>query len=136
MANKIIEFRQIPIKDSLREVKKNVYYVVENNRSKVMENFRILDDDKKDSIKTLIIKMATIKDFKSPKIKYHLHGYSYGEIRPKPHRFFFFQMYGDNIIFFDYVLKKVDSLSDKIYKKIDKKRARYEEEFEKFISGH
>ncbi|MBN2060565.1 MAG: hypothetical protein JW882_09135 [Deltaproteobacteria bacterium] len=107
--------------------------MVENGRSQVMEGFKALDRDQRDAIKALIINMAITDDFKSPKINNHLRGYNYGEIRPKSHRFFFFYVYGENIIFFDYKPKKVNSLGDKVYKEIDKKRERYEEEFKKFI---
>ena len=54
-----------------------------------------------------------------------------GEIRPMPHRFFFFQKCGNNIIFFDHTIKKKDSLGDKFYKAVESKKVRYEREFEK-----
>jgi len=96
-----------------------------------MSEFSKLNNNIKESIKALISSMATIKDFKSPQIKHNLHGYNFGEIRPMPHRFFFFQKCGDNYIFFRYLLKKEDSLDDKTYGEIDRKKKAYEEEFER-----
>ncbi len=131
-----IEFRQLPIHTDYGQVIHNVYYVLENNRSKVMDHFRQLSKSEQDLIKDLIIKMATVENFKSPKIKYNLRGYDYGEIRPMPHRFFFFQRYGNNIIFFDYIMKKKSSLKDEIYKRLERDKERYEKEFEKFVRRH
>ncbi len=73
-----------------------------------MERFNSLPNDLKDLVKDLISRMATVPNFKSPKIKYNLKGYNYGEIRPMPHRFFF-QKCGNNYIFFEYMspLKKL-----------------------------
>jgi hypothetical protein len=79
---------------------------------------------------------ATVKNFRSPKIKYNLKGYNYGEIRPMPHRFFFFQKCGNNIIFFDYLLKKRDSFADSVYNELNKKKEKYATAFERFIQGN
>jgi len=92
--------------------------------------------DLKYLIKDLITKMATVEDFKSSKIRPHLKGYDYGEIKPRPHRFFFFQKFGNNLIFFEYRVKKKGSLSDKVYSRINKKKEKYEKEFERFIQGN
>lgn len=77
-----IEFRLLPIAPSFGKPINNVYYVVEKERSKVMENFHILPKDIKDDIKILISKMATNKNYQSKKIKYNLNQYSFGEIKP------------------------------------------------------
>lgn len=132
MPKNTVEFNKLKIPKEYGTSVYDVYYVVENGRTKVMENFNSLPDDLKDQIKDLICRMATIANFKSPKIKHNLKGYNYGEIRPMPHRFFFFQKCGDNYIFFDYVLKKENSLPDEIYKKINEAKEKYEKEFQKY----
>ncbi len=129
-----ITFRELRIHQSYGNALYAVYYVREGGKSKVIDIFKTLEPDQRDEIKDLISKMATVKDFKSPKVQYKLNDYSYGEIKPKPHRFFFFQKLGNNYIFFEYRLKKKNSLGDAIYKQIDKKREIYEKEFEAFIS--
>jgi hypothetical protein len=131
----VINFKKLPVPESYGAPIFDIYIVYENNRSKVMEKFRTLSDDKKDFIKDLICRMATVSNFRSPSIKYNLRKYNYGEIKPLPHRFFFFQQCGNNYIFFEYILKKKDSFNDNIYKKINEKKIRYEKEFEKFIQG-
>jgi len=129
-----IEFRKIPIPSIYRNrVVNDIYYVVENDRSIVMDNFINLNDDEKDIVKALLINMATIKNFKSPKIIYNLKKYNYGELKPKPHRFFFFQKCGNNYVLFSYVMKKKNSLNDEFYKRLNKEKIRYEKEFEKYI---
>lgn len=129
-----IDFKKLPIPKEYGIPIFDIYYVIENNRTKVMDKFKSLPPDLKDLIKDLICRMATVNNFKSPKITYNLQSYNYGEIRPMPHRFFFFQKCGKNYIFFEYILKKKDSLDDNIYKKINEKKVRYEEEFKKYIS--
>ena len=89
--------------------------------------------DKSDEVQALISQMATVKDFKSPKIKYNLSKYNFGEIKPLPHRFFFFRKCGNNFIFFDYKVKKKRKLKDEVYKQINTRKLRYEEEFKKFL---
>lgn len=128
-----ITFRQLHTHVSYGEALYSIYYVVEGGKSKVIDVFKDLDVNTRDEIKDLISKMATVKDFKSPKVQYKLNDYPYGEIKPRPHRFFFFQKLGNNYIFFEYRLKKKDSLGDDIYKQIDRKREIYEREFEEFI---
>lgn len=98
-----------------------------------MNNFQNLNENEKDLIKDLITKMASYPNYKSPKIRYNMRGYDFGEIRPMPHRFFFFQKRGNNIIFFAYALKKVNSFNDEFYKKLNKEKMKYEKEFEKYI---
>lgn len=98
-----------------------------------MESFNNLPQDTKDQIKDLITKMASNPDFQSSKIRYQLSGYSYGEIKPMPHRYFFFQKCGLHYIFFEYKIKKADSLGADTYKRIEKLKKKYEKEFEAFI---
>jgi len=100
-----------------------------------MEMFQRLEPSVRDDIKDLICRMATVSNLKSPKIKYHLKGYDYGEIRPMPHRFFFFQQCGKNFIFFDYLLKKQASFEDRVYHHIQQKKERYATAFERSIQG-
>lgn len=99
-----------------------------------MDHFRGLDDDTKDFIIDLISKMATEENYKNPKVTYRLSKYKYGEIKPLPHRFFFFQ-FQNNIIFFAYVEKKKPELKDRFYKNLERKRVYYEEEFSKYLRG-
>ena len=134
MESPAIEFREIKIsqKDYGTPIKK-VYFVIENGRSSVMENFYNLDKKTQAQIKALISKMATIPYYQSPQIRYALVGYTYGEIKPKPHRFFFFQMYGDALIFFDYCIKKKDSLDHEMYEQINQKKERYEHAYREYV---
>ena len=128
-----VKFFEIPIPSKYGATINRIYHVVENGKLVVMEPFKNLDGDHRDRTIDLIRKMATVDNYKSDNIKYRLQGYTYGEIRPKPHRFFFFQKCGKNLIFFSYVLKKTNSLSDSFYKKLNKDKEKYEKEFEKFI---
>lgn len=128
-----VNFREIKINEKYGDVLNRIYYIIEDDKSDVMENFRGIESNIRDKTIDLISKMATIKDFKSPFITNHLKGYNYGEIRPKPHRFFFFRKLNNNIIFFGYVLKKKNSLKDIFYKRLNEEKERYEREFEKFI---
>jgi hypothetical protein len=127
-----ITFRKLPIPPFYGPVVKDIYYVAERDKSYVMSKFQKLNRDTQDSIKDLICRMATNANFKSPKIINHLTGYEYGEIRPIPHRFFFFHQ-GDCIIFFSYVLKKTDTLKDEIYKAINRDKEKYEDAFKTYI---
>jgi len=128
-----IEFKRLSIPNQYGQQIHKIYYLVKNGRSKVIENFKSLSENDQDNIKDLICRMATKPDFKSPKIKYNLKGYDFGEIRPMPHRFFFFRKCGNNYIFFNYAIKKKGSLDNRFYKGLDKEKRRYEKEFEKFI---
>lgn len=130
----IVNFRELPITSDDCEIIRRVFYVVENGRSKMMEAFYNLEKDVKDNIKELITKMATHEHYESDKIKWKLRGYKYGEIRPFPHRFFFFQKCGNNVIFFDYYLnKKKNKINDEIYKRIKKRKEKYEKEFKRYF---
>ena len=135
MDSSSIEFEQLPIPAKYGRVLYRIFYVVERGRSPVMEIFQSLDSSVRDDIKDLICRMATMHNLKSPKIKYHLKGYNYGEIRPMPHRFFFFQHCGKNIIFFEYLLKKQSSFDDRVYHDIQQKKERYATAFERYVQG-
>ena len=136
MAERLIEFQKLTLPTEYGSPIYDIYYVVENGRTKVMENFNALSADLKDMVKDLICRMATVPNFKSPKIKYNLKGYNYGEIKPMPHRFFFFQKCGNNYIFFEYLLKKQNSLHDDIYRRINELKGKYEKEFNKYKIQH
>lgn len=136
MYNNQIEFEELSIQTDQNQLFR-VFYVVDNERSQVMDGFREMIKDKKDETKDLIIKMATVKNFKSNKIRWRLQSkYTYGELKPKGHRFFFFLKSEDNIIFFRYSKKKTHSLGDKFYKNTESLKRRYESEFEKTIQRH
>ncbi len=75
--------------------------------------------------------LATIDDYKSPSIKKNLKKYSYGEIKPKGHRIFYFKKCGNNYILFNYAEKKKNSLGDAFYKRLEKEKSEYEEKFKK-----
>lgn len=129
-----VQFIELKVPSSYGLIVNRIYHVVENDRPFVMEHFTKIGKDLQDRVKDLICKMATVENYQSPIIIYHLKGYNYGEIRPKPHRFFFFQKCGNNLIFFSYVLKKKDSFNDLFYKNLNKEKERYEREFKKFIA--
>ncbi len=130
--SKKISFIKLPVKKGIF----NIYIGCENKKSIVQQSFNSLANDIKKSIKTLIIRMAQNENYRSDSIKYNLKKYNYGEIRPMPHRFFFFQKCGNNYIFFDYIEKKTYQLSDRIYKEINIRKIRYEQEFERqFLQG-
>ncbi len=131
--DRIVDFARLPIPQRLGHVKMEVYHVIENGRPVVMAPFSSLDGNSKDKAKDLIIKMATHDNYLSPGIKHHLKGYNYGEIRPLPHRFFFFTKQGKYLIFFGHVEKKKQSLGDSFYKRLNKDKERYERAFEIFI---
>ncbi len=126
-------FRKLNIEKVYGKTINDVYYVVDGSKSIVMENFNSLGEDTKKNIKSLIVRMARNDSFRSSYLKRNIRKYNFGEIRPMPHRFFFFQKCGNNIIFFDYIYKDRDSLDDKIYKQINKRKKHYEKEFERFI---
>ena len=130
-----ISFKKIPIPSEYGPTKYTIYHVLENDRPLVMIPFNKIPESKKTSIKALICRMATISNYNSPIITRNIHGYNFGEIRPMPHRFFFFQKCGNNIIFFGYIKKKKDKLPDKIYKNLDKDKRRYEEEFKRYFES-
>jgi len=125
-----VEFRELPIPSEENQIFR-IFYVIERGRSQVMDGFQTMTDQRKDEVKDLIIKMATVESFESQKIRWRLKKkYSYGELKPKGHRLFFFLKKG-NIIFFRYAVKKSDSLGDKFYRETEIFKRRYENEFEK-----
>ncbi|MCK4956488.1 MAG: hypothetical protein KAS49_02545 [Candidatus Cloacimonetes bacterium] len=126
---KSIEFRTIPIDVSYGKALYDVYIVIENDRCKVLEELNSLEIKDRADIIDIISKMATVSNFKSPKIRSTLKKYTYGEIKPKGHRVFYFRKCGNNIILFDYRIKKKDSLGDSVYKKLEKEKQYYEQEF-------
>ncbi len=127
-----IEFKKVPIDDSYGKILNKVFIVIENGRCKVLDALNSLETDIRDEILVLISNIATIKNFRSKKIRNMLKKYSYGEIKPSGHRVFFFKKCGNNIILFDYRIKKKNSLSDSVYKQIEKEKQYYEQEFRKF----
>jgi len=133
MAKSIISFKSQPIHKRYGNPIFDVYYVIENGRSRVMESFQALNRNDQDQIVDLISKMATVEDFQSNNIQKNLKGYNYGELTPHPHRFFFFQKCGNNYIFFHYIKKRVRSLRDRVYRDLERKKDVYEKEFKKFI---
>ena len=128
-----VDFVRLRIRGEYGPALYTVYYVKENGRSYVMECFRSLNEEERGNIIALISRMATVRNFKSGMINHRLANYSYGELTPHPHRFFFFQKYSNYIIFFSYVLKKKNKLKDSFYRSLEKEKVFYEREFEKFL---
>jgi hypothetical protein len=130
--DKII-FEEIPVDLPNGSQINKLYYVIDNERSDFLENFDKLGKKTQRIIKQLFERMAKYENFTNPSmITYPLKKYSYGEIKPKPHRFFYFRKCGNNLIFFAYCLKKQNKLKDEYYKSVDKKREKYEKAFEQF----
>ncbi|MDD4962045.1 MAG: hypothetical protein PHX07_07390 [Candidatus Marinimicrobia bacterium] len=133
MKKEKITFEKIPSNLSNEDQINKLYYVVDNERSEFLENFDNLDKNTKRKIRQLFERMAKYENFTNPSmITYPLKKYAYGEIRPKPHRFFYFRKCGKNLIFFAYCLKKKNKLKDEYYKSVDEKRKKYEKAFERF----
>ena len=133
MSDDKIVFQKLPLPTKGKQLFQ-IYFVVKNGKSQVMDGYRSLPQDKKDEVKDLIIKMATVENFKSDKIRWRLQKkYSYGELKPRGHRFFFFLKFGHNIIFFKYAKKKKNSLGYQFYKDTELEKNRYEREFKKSI---
>lgn len=134
--SRVIEFLELHVQEDIYgPTLQRVYHVRDNGRSHVWESFKGLERDEQEQIRDLISRMATVPHFNSLKINYHLKGYSYGELKPKPHRFFFFQKFGANLIFFGYEHKKVNSFNDAVYKAWEEKKVLYERAFEEFLRG-
>ena len=136
MNHKKIEFEKLPITKYYGKSIYNVWHVVEDGKAIVLTNFKLLGISDQKRIKSIIGSMATIPGFENYSLRWRVHKYQYGEVKPKGHRFFFFIKYRENIVFFYYRRKKSDSLGDKTYREIDRKRKKYEKEFEKFIEGN
>jgi len=129
---KEIHFNEIPIGDEYGRPLKKVYSVAIGDKSEVINVLLSLEPERQDSIKELISKMATVPNYKSDSIQWNLKKYKYGEVKPKPQRFFFFQEVGNAIIFFDAVMNKdQNSLGDAFYKSLEKKREKLSDEFKK-----
>jgi bacterioferritin (cytochrome b1) len=128
-----IEFKEISVPLPVGSKAVNtLYYVVDNDRSDVIENLEKLDKTALSITKRLFAHMIIHDECKSKKIQYKLRKHAYGEIKPMPHRFFFFRKYGNHIIFFDYRKKKKDSLGKKVYSIIEEKMRKYEKAFERY----
>jgi hypothetical protein len=124
-------FEELQFKDTVYPIKQ-VFIAVKNGRSAVLDGLKCLSENEVKEIKSIFRKMASIENFRSPKVKWRMSKYKYGEIKPKGKRIFFFQKCGDNIILFGYRLKKKESLGDKVYRALDKERQEYEREFERY----
>lgn len=133
MKENIIEFKKItvPLPTGTKAVN-ILYYVIDNGRSDVIENLDKLDNKALSITKRLFAHMMIKDKCRSKKIQYKLRHHPYGEIKPMPHRFFFFRKYGIHIVFFDYRKKKKDSLGEKVYSRIEEKMRKYEKAFERY----
>ena len=128
-----IEFKKISVPlPSGTKALNTLYYVVDNGRSDVIENLDKLDKTALSITKRLFAQMIINDECKSKKIQYKLRHHPYGEIKPMPHRFFFFRKFGNHIIFFDYRKKKKDSLGEEVYTVIEDKMRKYEKAFERY----
>jgi hypothetical protein len=83
--NSKIEFHKFNIHKSYGPQLYGIYAVIDNGRSIVLSNFKTLNENERDLIIDLISRMATHRNFRSPKINYNLKAYNYGEIKPNPH---------------------------------------------------
>lgn len=130
-----ILFKKIDVSIACQRSIYDIYYVVDGGRSEFQSGFQALELRKKKIVRQLLIRMANYHRYRSEMIKYPLKGYSYGEIRPKPQRFFYFQKCGKNYVFFAACVKKKNSLKDSFYKELERKKEKYEKAFQKFISN-
>ena len=110
--------------------RKTVYYVVEDDRSKVMDAFHNLHTNQKNALKDIIKNIATLgSKYKNPNIK-PLKGFkNLYQIREGQNRFYYFTIIDEHIILFDHLIKKSKQLPHEIYISINKKREKYESEF-------
>jgi hypothetical protein len=130
-----IKFIKIPIPTHYGKPINNIYFVCEKSGSStVFDTLKKLDTNTQNKTRSIIYKMATVQKCNLLSISWTLKKYKFGEIKPKPYRFFFFKKYGNNIIFFDCIKKDQNSLGDKFYKKLQQKMEIYQHEFEKSIS--
>ncbi|MBN2772335.1 MAG: hypothetical protein JXR90_16700 [Spirochaetes bacterium] len=109
-----------------------LYYVVENGRSAVIENLEKPDAGTFRIVDRIFAHMIIKDPCRSKMVQYRLRQHPQGEIKPIPHRFFFFRKFGNRIIFFDYRNKKKDSLGEEVYSMIEKKMRKYEKAFERY----
>ena len=127
-----IEFKEITVPlPAGSKVINTLYYVVDNGRSDVFENLEELDSKTFRVINRIFAHMIIKDKCRSEMVQYRLNKHPYGEIKPMPHRFFFFRKYGNHIIFFDYRKKKKKSLGEKVYSIIEEKMRKYEEAFDR-----
>lgn len=129
-----VDFKKFNIRKKKGIPLYSIYCVIDNGKSKVLREFYNLSLEERENLIELISNMATIKNFQSIWIRYKLTNYDYGEVKSHQDRFFFFQKCGKNYIIFDHELKKSGKLSDHILQRIQKKKERYEKEFQRFIS--
>lgn len=127
-----ISFREIPIPIKGNQARYfRVFYAYNDGRSHVRESFMQMPEEYKKNVRNCIIRMATNKPYyKSDRINWELSGaeFGYGEISFHPHRFFFFRS-DNSLVFFGYILKKVNKLSNSTYKYFQDKKVIYEREF-------
>ncbi|MCK4640957.1 MAG: hypothetical protein KAU06_06445 [Candidatus Marinimicrobia bacterium] len=133
MTKKTVHFEKLPIAKFYGNPIYDVWHLVEDSEPLVLKDFNSLDKATRTKVRRIIGNMATIPEYDSNSLRWMVHKYQYGEVKPKGHRFFFFIKCGMNIVFFEYREKKSDSLGNEVYKMIDQKREEYEREFEKFI---
>lgn len=108
-----------------------VFYAARNGKSEVRKAFHNLPNSLSKNVKELVKRMANFRPYyKSDYINWDLKGkgFTYGEISPRPYRFFFFRS-GDCLVFFGHVCKKVNELHNSTYKNFQAKKDEYEKEF-------
>ncbi|HOT98947.1 MAG TPA: hypothetical protein PKZ83_17630 [bacterium] len=130
MAKQQISFYLLPINPIYGEVVTNIYLSLDNGRSDAIDALNALKQNERDRIIDLLTRLATTPNYRSKQITEKIKGYSYGEMTPHPHRFYFFRACRNNVIIFAYALKKKDSFKDVFYRDLDRKRATYAAEFE------
>ncbi|MBC8550957.1 MAG: hypothetical protein H8D23_15030 [Candidatus Brocadiales bacterium] len=126
MKKRIPTFEPIAIsEESYGRQIREIFYVIDNNKS-IMLDIEGLPSDSQDEVIDIINRVACIRDYKV-KIRWKLEGYTYGEIKPRGHRFFFFRAAGDTIVFFAY--KKKTEIKKNTYKTLKKRKDEYEQQF-------
>ncbi len=135
--NRKISFEEIEVACGYGRQVYRVFFVVDDGESEVAEYFDQLPTEVQKRIISLMARMATYDGYyKSDLINWQLKGYNYGEIRPKPHRIFFFISCGKNLIFFKCVSKPKWHLPDSTYNSINREKEVYERAFREFIKTH
>lgn len=115
----------------------NVYIAYKNNESEVAAAFIDMNKNEFGKCRSLSEMIAILgHEFTSrDKLTWPVTKFTYGELKPKPHRFFFFQCVGKNLIYYAYRYKpQTESLGHSEYKKLDKLRADYEKAFRRQYS--
>lgn len=109
-----------------------IIYAFKDGKSEALDNFTSLNISDKIEVKSLVKRLALSGiGYQSPKIKWNLHGVSYGELRPLPHRFFFFRGGKNELIFFGYAYKDQNKLPASLYKHYEIIKEEYEKEYKK-----